>query len=1183
MKTDHIKKFAVQARTNLISQVSDALVKLGYNSETFDFKEEPIPAEGGYVFQGHMHNDSNNTFLNQWENLKDELKKHKVEDLTEEVAYTWFNRVMAVKILGENGYIKPILDPLSDNVSTPLLISNAKNGDVPKLTKTERERFDILILDETKESELFSLLFVAYCRNYPLISRVFGNIDDYKQLLIPDLLGSNGLVTMLQNTDIITDDDYKQAELIGWLYQFYISEKKAEVFAGFKKKKKADANTLPAATQIFTPNWIVKYMVENTVGQVWLDANSDSDIAKDMPYYIKPDVSYKPTPIISEAKDLKLLDPACGSGHLLVEGFNILMKCYEEEFYEPKEAARAILKNNLFGLDIDLRAAQLARFAVLLLAAKADPDILVEDIIPNIYEMPEPRDFSEDELCYFLGIKKTDKDITGDKCLKEFSVALDLMQQSKTLGSIMKFNLSDESLNKIKERIEYWKSNTSDNVFYSPSIEDLKPFLDVLLVMTQKYEAVVANPPYMGSGNFNEELKKYATKEYKDSKSDLFTIFMDVCRLFIKSEGFYSMINLPTWMFTSSFMKLREILLKENQICSLLHMGRGIFGVDWGSVTFVLKKTENRNNGQYFRLHKRNFQHIDVLDIKEIFLNAKNNHKFKFDFDAYIKEDEKIKIKKIEDSLSGSKIYFSINQNDFKKIPGSPVAYWLSEKMFDVFTKNKTLGEIGDSKVGLQTGDNNRFLRLWNEIDVKKTCFDARDKNSALQSSKKWFPCNKGGARRKWYGNQEYLVNWENDGYEIKHFTDIKGKLRSVVRNPGFYFKESISWGKITSGGTSFRYYPNGFVFDVNGMCYFTSIDSNMILLIGLLNSSLYYKIAEIINPTLALECGDLAKFPAPPELEIDIKDRVKATVKNCIAISKRDWDAHETSWNFKENEFLRIKKESESADHKEDAELSLVNPGNLESLYNKYCEEWRNIFMQLQTNEEEINKIFIDHYDLADEISYKVPLKDITILQQGEIKINDNDIEFQGREIMSQFISYLTGCFMGRNRLDKPGLCIAYPDATSEEIAPYSYNGHLFEIDDDGIIPLMDAEVSFPDNGLNRIKNTISIIFGAENQVENLNFIENQLGKTLEEYLVKDFYNDHCKRYNKRPIYWLFSSPKGAFKVLVYMHRLNKHTVDNIRQNYLLPHIGNLKNRIEVAEKEVNEMTSKENKAFII
>lgn len=1166
MKTDNIKRFAVEARNKIISQVEDALIRLGYNYETGSFAEEPQAVEGGYTFQGKIHNDATGTFMRQWGDLVAALRCHSVADLIEEVAYTWFNRVLAIKILGENGYIEPILNPLSAQISTPLLISNAKNGNVPKLTKTEQERFDHLIFDETQESALFSLLFVAYCRNYPLISRVFGAIDDYKQLLIPDLLGTNGLVTALQQTDAITADDYQQVELIGWLYQFYISEKKDEVFAGFKKKKKADATTIPAATQIFTPNWIVKYMVENTVGQVWLDANVDSTIAADMPYYIQPDASYRPTPIISEAAELKLLDPACGSGHILVEGFNLLMKCYEEEFYEPKEAARAILQHNLFGLDIDLRAAQLARFAVLLIAAKADPEILVDNIIPHIYEMPEASAFDEEGLCYFLGLDANDKASKTDSCLKELSKALELMQQAKVLGSIMKFDISEASINKIQERIKYWHTNTSNDVFNSKSIEELKPFLDVLMVMTQKFEAVVANPPYMGSSNFNNELKKYAVKEYKDSKSDLCTIFIDVCRSFIKSKGFYSMINLPTWMFTSSFVKLRKMVMEENKICSLLHMGRGIFGVDWGSVAFVLKKTPNSNMGSYFRLHENNFQHISVSDIKNIFLSAKKEHSFKFNFDVYDRFNE------IEHSESGSKIYFNINQEEFKKISGSPIAYWLSEKMLAVFSENATLFDYGDSRFGMSTANNDKFLRLWNEMNLNRICFNSKNSIEALNSSRKWFPCNKGGSRRKWYGNHEFMVNWENDGYDIKHNIDLTtGKVRSHSYNGKFSFKESISWGLITSGGTSFRYYPNGFIFDTAGVTYFPSNNSNLSMFLGLLNTRLYYLISKIINPTLNLSSGDLAKFPAPPELDLESRKRVEEAVQLSIDISKQDWDAHETSWNFEQNEFLRLKSQVDS-----------TNPNRLESLYTTYCTEWRNTFLQLQSNEEAINKVFIDHYDLNDEISYKVPLEDITILQQGEIKIVDDEIVFQGREIMSQFISYLIGCFMGRYRLDKPGLHIAYSDATSDVLAPYEYNGQLFEIDDDGIIPLMDGSVSFPDNGLNRLKDTLSLLFGAENHVENINFIETQLGKTLDTYLVKEFYKDHCKRYSKRPIYWLFSSPKGAFQVLVYMHRLNEYTADIIRQNYLLPHIGNLQNRIALQEKEADSMTSKENKAFI-
>ncbi|MFA6677894.1 MAG: BREX-1 system adenine-specific DNA-methyltransferase PglX, partial [Bacteroidales bacterium] len=884
---------------------------------------------------------------------------------------------------------------------------------------------------------------------------------------------------MLQQTTAITKDDYKHVELIGWLYQFYISEKKDEVFAGFKKNKKADANTIPAATQIFTPNWIVKYMVENTVGQVWLDANTDSEIASDMSYYIKPDDSYISTPIIKEAKDLKLLDPACGSGHILIEGFNLLMKCYEEEFYEPKEAVRAILKNNLFGLDIDLRAVQLARFAVLLIAAKTDPEILIAGIVPNIYEMPEPKAFSEDELCYFLGLNQNDKGYKSDTCFAELSETLELMQQAKTLGSIMKFNLSEESLNKIKERIEYWKNNVSNNLFYSKSIENLKPFLDVILIMTQKYETVVANPPYLSAKRFSKELNKYIEKYYKQFKQDLFSVFVaHILKSLTMNDGRIGIMSPFVWMFIKTYEDFRNYILKKSFISNLIQLEYSAFdGATVPICTYTLQKNEQNKKGCYIKLSEFRGSSNQAPKTLEA-INNRNCHWF-----------------------------YATNQEEFKKIPGSPIAYWLSDKMLDVFVKNKTLAEIGDAKQGLATADNNRFLRLWNEVSIKNTCFNTQNTNDSLSTGKKWFPYNKGGARRKWFGNQDYMVDWENDGYEIKHFTDIKGKLKSRPQNLGFYFKESISWSDITSGGNSFRYYQNGFIFDTVGMSFFSSDKSDRFYILGLLNTPIYFQISKIINPTLHLNNGNLAKFPAPPELDIEVKEKIKETVQNCIDISKQDWDAHETSWNFKENELFRIKKES-----------NLSCPNNLKSLYDEYCNQWLNTFMELRSNEEEINKTFIDYYNLNDEISYKVPLKDITLLQQGEIKLEDDNIVFQGKEIMSQFISYLIACFMGRYRLDKTGLQIAYPEPGSEEIAPYEYNGKTFEIDDDGVIPLMDSEVSFHDNALNRIKKALSIIFGDENQIDNINFIENKLGKTLEDYLSKDFYKDHCKRYSKRP-----------------------------------------------------------------
>ena len=1143
MQTNNIKTFAQKARTQLLQQVEDALLRLGYNPSTKTFSDAPVEVEGGVVFKTLSERPIiNATLIKQWNSLQEALRIHKAEELIEEVAYTWFNRVMAIKILSKNGHIPALLDAADEELQTPLIVQQAKQGILPQLLPDERQRMQEIILDDSREEELFQLLVVAFCRQNSLISRVFGQVDDYTQLLMPRLLGNQGLVTVLQNDEVIQDEDYQEVELIGWLYQFYISEKKDEVFASFEKKKKAEAADIPAATQIFTPNWIVQYMVQNTVGQIWLDANPTSDIASEMPYYIKPDESYTAQPIINEVNEIKLFDPACGSGHILVEGFKLLMKCYEDEFYDTSEAVRAILQYNLYGLDIDLRAVQLARFAVLLLAAQHDKSVLTENILPHIYVMPEKHEFSTNEIAYFIG-----NDDLSSSTVQEIVDALDLMKQAKNLGSIMKFNLSNSTRNELLSRVDYWKGELHMNELQMLAIQALMPFVEVLLLMTQQYEAVVANPPYMSASNFNADLKSYINKEYKTSKSDLMAVFMDVCLSRALQYGFVGMINQQSWMFLSSYENLRTSILENNHIHNMVHLGPHAFPEIGGQVVQTVA----------FSLHK---SHIDVPSryIRVVDQNSSAEKEFVF----------------LDAIANKGAFHYTKLQDDFQAISGSPIAYWASDRMIEIFQEHDTLGDVGESKQGLATADNKRFLRQWQEVSKNNMYLYAANAEEAMASGCKWFPHNKGGEKRRWYGNHDYLVNWENDGYEIKENVLRKYPYLKtpdfVVKNQQFYFLPSISWSAITSGGNSFRYYPEGFIFSNAGMSYFCPNENQIATTIAALNTTIYSIISRIINPTLNLGCGDVARFPTLPPIEDP--SLIENLVDSSIAISRQDWDAHETSWNFELNELVRILKSKQ--DYSKNSSL-------LAETYAEYCDSWKNLYLQLQANEEALNKEFLELYALDNEFTPDVPLEEITILQQGEVTLENNQLVFQGREIMSQLISYLMGCFMGRYRLDSHGLHIAHQDASADEIAPYTYNNQIFEIDDDAIVPLMDNEVSFVDNALIRIKRAVEIIWGTDTLVENINFIEEQLGSSLEKYLVKDFYPDHVQRYQKCPIYWNFKSKKGAFQVLVYMHRLTPYTCATIRQNYLLPHITNLSNRIEAQSMDVDSMTSKEKRAF--
>ncbi|MEP1855322.1 BREX-1 system adenine-specific DNA-methyltransferase PglX, partial [Nonlabens ulvanivorans] len=848
------KTFAQQARTLLMDGVSRKLIYWGF-SPSGEVLEQPDVVSGGYTFRGDAYDDDNVPAL--WQSLKKAVQKKGIEVVVEEAAYTWFNRLMAIRILAKNGYDLPQLDFADGLNNTPIILQKARQGQYDFLNATEQTRLQRIIGDYNKENDAFALLLVGYCHSHNTLNKVFGKLDDYTELLLPDnMLQDQGFLNLLNTTDAISDDEYKEVELIGWLYQFYISERKDEVFASFKKKKKAEAKDIPAATQIFTPNWIVKYMVENTAGKIWLDHKPDSPIKDQMKYLVTNDnnnvsssaVENENKSIINDLEQLTLIDPACGSGHILVEGFDLLYKMYQEEYYTPEEAVQTIFAKNLYGLDIDDRAAQLATFAVLLKAAQVYPDVWSKGWQLNIYAMPETNSFSTQEVTDFLGEE-------GKDYIEEVEKALQLMQQAKNLGSVMQLNLSDASLALIRERFEFLQ--TQEHLPFE--LQTIKPklerYIPVLITLSRKFTAVVANPPYMGQKSMNGKLKDYVNTVYPKTKSDLMTIFMEVIPNMTLNNARFALINLPSWLFLSSFEKIRSEYIENYSFDSLLHMGRGIFGIDFGSVAFAVQKSKIENAiGSYFRLHERNFQHIHFEDIHKLFLYSNGDKDYKYDFKQYRGEDGITEIPTSGTEIGKQLFYPRIPQANFKKIPGSPIAYFLSNKVVQLFESQKPLNSFADVKVGLQTGDNNRFRRNWTEVSFTKT--------SITNSNSKWFPYNSGGDFRKWYGNQLYLVDWENQGFRIRNFTNELGRLRSRPQNITYYMKPSISWSKIAAGGLGVRYFPEGFIFDVAGCSIFETKPNTNIYLLGLLNSKLKTALIESIAPTINYEVGQISNVP---------------------------------------------------------------------------------------------------------------------------------------------------------------------------------------------------------------------------------------------------------------------------------------------------------------------------------
>ena len=1136
MDTNRIKRFATEARNILKAGIAAKIITLGFDKKGNVAEEHrPQLMQGGTLWNGKLYTEG---FYYQWISLFNRVQQKGINEVYEEAAYTWFNRLCAIRILQKNNLCSPVLQ-YADAARTPVIVDEARQGHLPPMKEELRRRIVELLDDDTKVTEQFALLITAWCHDNPIINQCFGSMADYTELLLPNnILTEGGFVDMLNHTEFITDEDFQSPELIGWLYQFYISERKDEVFA---KKGKFEADEIPAATQIFTPNWIVKYMVQNTVGRIYLDNNPyETALQKKWQYLVEPSENTPAENILryEELTDLKVADLACGSGHILNECFDLLYDLYIAEGYGRGEAIENIFKHNLTGIDIDNRAKQLATFALLLKACQKDASFVDAHCLPHVWAMPKPWDKEKNGLVreflshFFLGQE-------NQTHVNELIACFDLMQHADSLGSIMKFELSDSTRLLVKQTIKYWHNQN----FIPEAIRAQLPAFELILALTEKYHALVMNPPYMGAGSMNEVLSKYVKKNYEEGKADLFSTFMMLSIDRLVANGKYGMINMQSWMFLSSFEKLRNTLLNNFHIENMLHLGPRTFDELSGEVVqntaFVIAKHKSDEGGVYFRL----VDGKNCTDKKDMFLRALREHT--------------------------SKVYYqNVFQSNFEKIPGCPVGYWVSPDILRIFTSNLALSAVCSPTQGLATADNARFLRLWFEVSRSRIGFGFENAALAARSGLKWFPHNKGGGFRRWYGNQDYVLNWKNNGEEIKNYPG------AIIRNPSFYYKSAVSWSVICSNKLNFRFYPVGVIPNMCGMCCYTDDFDTQIYILGLSNSKISELLFNIMNPTLNLSNGVFGKLP----YIYSKSEEINPIVQENIFISRQDWDAHETSWDFQRNELLNM-----------DAEIPReeLHPDSIEWCVEQYKKKWEQMFNQLHTNEEELNRQFIEIYGLQDELTPDVPIDEITILQQGEISFVPSAegedapkvMKWNDDVIIKQLISYAVGCMMGRYRLDKPGLHIAHPEPTAEEIAPYSYHGRKYEIDDDGILPLMNSDCGFSDNAPLRMADFVRIVFGEETQVENLNYMEQCLGKTLEQYFVKDFWKDHKKMYQNRPIYWLFASKKGTFQVIAYMHRMNAYTVERIRAKYLLPFIEHLEQEIKKLDMRRAELTTKESK----
>jgi hypothetical protein len=1109
MNTNHLKKFAQNARIKLLEQVEAKLnFVLTHDTAELRGKAETV------------------------RKLKEELTKIGQKALIDKVAYTWFNRLIALRFMDTNGY-QPlgisIISPsgITNSVS-PQILEEIHSGNFPSELKINRnEILDILdgrVNSNNPDNDVYKKLLVATCNQLSSsLPFLFERIDDYTELLLPDDLTSPFSIIR----DVIqgmSQEDCSEVEIIGWLYQFYISEKKDEVFASKSAVKKED---IPAATQLFTPRWIVEYMVQNTVGKLWLQNKPNSKLRDHMPYFIESaSLESEDYLKVNSVEEIKLLDQASGSGHILVYGFELFYMIYEEEGYNPIDIPELIVKNNLHGFEIDERAAQLSCFAISMKGRSLNRRYLSKQIEPNIL-CYQDISFTKDELVQVLTTTNLDKS-------SEFQHDLKLIEQATNLGSLILPRSSDSFLKNGLVEIE--QALTKADIFGQDQLFRLEKAIKQLLPLSRKYHCIVDNPPYMGSGNMNKVLGDFVKTYYPDSKADLMACFMETGLNMLYPKGFIGMINQHSWMFLSSFERLRVKLVKGAFFDTNLHLGPRTFPEIGGEVvqnaSFTFWNKQVVDSGVYVRL---------------------------VDFNST--EEKRTKtLEAIGNQNCGW--FYTANQKDFEKIPGSPIGYWLSKKQLNHFNAQTKFNYYSSASTGLATGNNEKYLRLWFEVEsINENLNFSRE--MAKQSEKKWFPYNKGGSFRRWFGNRQYIVNWQNDGELLQTTPHPSGKrIWAHNFNLSRIFKKHIGWSDITSGGLSFRVYDDGFLFDSSGTAAFVEDDNYFKYFLGLLNTKYIQQLSKLLNPTLHFTPGDFSNLPAI--INTDFVEIISDIVSSNIQISTDDWNKNEISWDFSKFDF----------NHR--------NTESLEESFDLYQQYWRNRFFQLHRNEEALNRHFLEIYGLQDELTPDISLDEITILKE-ETSIENGELVFHADAVLAQFVSYAVGCVFGRYSLDKEGLILAKQGETlfdyleriekrQEELS--------FIPDEDNIIPILDDEW-FEDDIVARFYAFLKASFGEKEFQKNLAFIEECLGKDIRKYFVKDFYTDHIKRYKKRPIYWMFSSPKGSFNVLIYLHRYTPDTLNKILNSYLREFIEKLNlQRKQLEYIEVNGTPSEQSKA---
>ena len=1112
MNKTAIKNFAIWARNKLIADVSYDARLIGI---TEDGIAKPLPQSFGgtqffdigtaepYSISGEAVRQRDKLIEVIQQKEKDTDYKTAYQYVIEEVAYTWFNRLIAIRFMEVNDYLPSHIRVLSSESGKlePDLVTTPFDAELPFTAEEEAQIFQLK--QDNKLDEAFRILFLKQCNALnEILPALFEKTKNYTELLLSlSVIDQDGVVYHLIHD--IPEDDFNierggQVEIIGWLYQYYNTEPKAAAFA---KNGKITKEEIPAVTQLFTPDWIVRYMVENSLGRLWVEGHPECDLKENWKYYLEeaqqePEVQAKLSEIRKEyaalnPEDIKLIDPCMGSGHILVYAFDVLMQIYESAGYSQRDAAKSILEHNIYGLDIDDRAYQLAYFAVMMKARQYNRRILNGENTCHVYAIQESNSINRAHLKYFgAGMD----DIEKNAAKMQLEGLLDTLTDAKEYGSILNVESYNWDLLRRFVAAEDTAGQISmDSVGVEDTAEQLNRLVDIGETMARKYWVTITNPPYAAISNLSPKVNDFVKANYPDSKVDLFAVFIERCGLMTRVSGYQAMITQHAWMFLASYENLRDKLLNK-ELINLAHLGPHAFDEINGE---VVQTSSFVFCNDFFSNYNSTFVQL---------VGGKNE------------------AAKAAMFISGEHRFNKTNEQ-LREIQGTPyTAYWASDVVLSAFKKSHLVGDVSEPRVGMATANNDRFIRLWFEVNRNKFGINISSRKEAVESRKKWFPFAKGGEQRKWYGNNDTVVNWENDGFEIQNFKDEKtGRIRSHNYNLDYIFSSALTWTVIGTEKTSFRFCPVGFLYSNSGYGLFCNNEKTKYYLLGFMNSKIAASLLKILSPSMGFESGYLRKLPL---IESDSLDSIVERVKHCIDGSNAEWDSFEISWDFKKHPLLR-------------------NVSTISEAFTQWQSECDDRFNQLKANEEELNRIFIDIYGLQDELTPEVEDKDVTVRKA--------DLQ---RDIKS-LLSYAVGCMFGRYSLDVEGLAYAGGEWDSSKYQSYIP-------DADNVIPITDEEY-LDDDIVSRLCAWLKAVYGADTLEANLDYIAKALGnkgstsrEIIRNYFLNDFFKDHCQTYSvtgsgKRPIYWLFDSGKqNGFKALVYLHRYTPDTIGNLRIDYL-------------------------------